>query len=114
MNISKLAAAGVDYEDGLNRFCGKEELYQKYILRFPQQKEYHQLLAAIGKKDCKEAFEYAHALKGITGNLSFIELRKILTELTEELKSGNLEAAGKYVPMLEKEYQALVEIIEEQ
>ena len=88
MNEERLALAGVDYADGVKRFCGKAELYEKYLGRFPEDENYVGLVDALGANDYEAAFRYAHTLKGIAGNLSLATLYTKICPLVEALRGG--------------------------
>ena len=65
-----LKAAGIDVEDAVRRFMGKEELMMKFLLRFGQDPNFGLLRQALEEGDTARAYEAAHTLKGVAGNLS--------------------------------------------
>lgn len=107
----KLKAAGMDVEDALARFMGNEALMLKFLLRFPQDTGFSQLKTALEEGNVKEAFEAAHTLKGVTGNLSLSGLFQPLSTLVEDLRQGNLAAANSRIKDLEVQYQETVRIL---
>ncbi len=50
---------------------------------------FEKLEAAIQSHDLDEAFERAHSLKGVLGNVSLTSLLKPIEEITEELRVRN-------------------------
>lgn len=58
------------------------------------------------EKDVSGAFEAAHALKGLTGNLSLKELYRQTGILTEDLRRGDLAAASEIMPEFENLFAA--------
>ena len=81
MDREKLIEAGIDYDAALKRFVGREDLYQKYLIQFLADDKFEKLKTAIIKRDAKEAFKQAHALKGVTGTLSISRLFTALEEV---------------------------------
>ncbi len=68
------------------------------------------LEAAINSNDLQKAFEIAHGLKGVFGNLSITPLFDALVEITEPLRN---KVAMDYNPLLNKIknlFQCLVDL----
>ena len=63
------AAYGVDYDATLRRFAGNMALYLRVLGMLPNDKSLEKLGAAIDSGDLDSAFEAAHTLKGVAGNL---------------------------------------------
>jgi HPt (histidine-containing phosphotransfer) domain-containing protein len=55
---------------------------------FLESGEFATLEDSLMQKDYEKAADAAHAIKGITGNLSLTELYKISTKMMEELRQG--------------------------
>lgn len=109
----KLTDAGVDLESGLERFMGNETLYAKFAMRFTEDKNYAGLLAAMEAGDEKAAFEAAHTLKGVAGNLSFTRIYQRTSEVVEALRGGDLAEAQRKLPELCRAYEELKPVLEE-
>lgn len=62
-----LERAGIDVADALARFMDNEALMLKFLLRFPEDKNFSQLEQALADGDATRAFEAAHTLKGVAG-----------------------------------------------
>ena len=84
ITIEKLNSFGADTTDGLERCFGNESLYLKLVTTIPEDSTIT-LLAA--EKNLDGAFEAAHALKGVLGNLSLTPLYEIAVEITELLRN---------------------------
>ena len=95
--IEKLNAFGADTSAGISRCCGSEELYLRLVKMIPGEKGFTQLQSAIEANDLDAAFEAAHALKGVLGNLSLTPLYDTASRMTEQLRSRTLT---DYSPML--------------
>ena len=58
-----------------------------------------------------DAFETAHALKGVTGTLSIEKLYDIFCELVEALRGNDTEKAEHIMPQVIAEYQKIMGIL---
>ena len=110
---AKLEEAGIDVREALGRFMDNEGLMMKFLLRFPQDENFSKLRQAMEAGDTGQAFEAAHTLKGVTGNLSMTELYRQVGALVEELRGGNLEGAREKMPALEAQYARVVQVLTE-
>ena len=90
MNRKTLSDAGIDYDEGLGRFCGKAAMYEKYLSRFPEDPNFNDMLLALKQGRYQDAFLYAHTLKGVAGNLSLYRLHEDVAPLVEALRDGQL------------------------
>lgn len=111
MNRYELVKAGIDIGKGIERMGGDCELYEHFLTRFPSDPHYQALLDGIRDKDYQKAFEAAHALKGMTGNLSMDELAFAIYPLVEVLRKGNLNEISPYIEKVQKEYDRVCEAI---
>ncbi len=108
MNRYKLSKVGVNANEGIARFGGKTELYEKFLTQFPKEPYFRQMLDAINKNDAQTAFVAAHALKGEVGNLSMNRLYDHLCPLVEELRNGSLEKADELLKPVVEAYNAII------
>ena len=79
------ASFGGDFEDVRQRIP-KDELIQRFALKFLDDKSYENLVAGLEANDMDQAFRAAHSLKGVSQNLSFRNLGISASNLTEELR----------------------------
>ena len=96
ITIEKLNAFGVNTAEGLSRCMGSEPLYLKLVGKLCGEKKFDELYEAVQAGDLDRAFEAAHALKGVLGNLSVTPIYEKTVELTELLR---VKAEADYVPM---------------
>lgn len=108
MNRYKLSQAGVRVNEGVDRFAGNQELYAKFLGRFPEDPNYARLCQAVADGDVKASFEAAHALKGIAGNLSLARLYDDLFPLVEQLRAGKTEQAQTLLDAVKRDYEEVV------
>lgn len=112
MTRRRLAEAGVDTEDALRRFMGNEVLLLKFLGRFGQDENFARLSEALARGDEKAAFEAAHTLKGVWGNLSLPALSRQVSVMVEDLRAGRTDAAAAQLPALEQEYLRVKAVLE--
>ena len=98
ITLEGLEKLGADVPDGMARCLDNEEFYLKLVNMVVADEGYGQLRDAIEAKDLDEAFQRAHALKGIVANVSLTNLLEPIAEMTEDLRdrrdvdySGRLE-----------------------
>jgi HPt (histidine-containing phosphotransfer) domain-containing protein len=78
----------IDVDDALSRVRGNKSLYRKMLNLFLQNEEFDNLDNYLAEKDYEKAAASAHAIKGMTGNLSFTALFECSTELLKQLQQG--------------------------
>lgn len=84
----KLRAHGADMNGAMNRLVGDEELYAVCLGLFLEDPAFAALGAALNAGDDAAAFEAAHSLKGVAGNLGLTRLYQLSGELVEPLRAG--------------------------
>ena len=87
MNIETLKNFGADTDEGLARCFGMEDFYLKLVATVPDEGNFDRLAEAIRANDLDTAFECAHALKGVLGNLSLTPIYTPVSEMTEQLRA---------------------------
>mgnify|MGYP000844945475 FL=1 len=100
------AAYGVDYDATLRRFAGNMALYLRVLGMLPKDKSLEKLGAAIDSGDLDSAFEAAHTLKGVAGNLGLTPLFEAVHAIVEPLRAR--EQRGDYAQLytaVQAEYQ---------
>ena len=111
MNRYILAEAGIQVKEGIERFSGNRMLYQKYLYQFPEENYNEKLRKAI-EKESPEAFEIAHILKGVSGNLSLNRLFEAIVPLVEALRrEPDFEKARELLQETERVYEETVQAI---
>ena len=113
MDREKCINAGIDYDQGVNRFMGNKELYEKYALKFLDDQTFAALVDAMKSKDVEQAFAQAHTLKGVAVNLSFNEFLSKVIPVVEALRSKNMPLAEELFPAAESEYSRLITSLKE-
>ena len=110
----KLEAVGVEYDEVLKRFMGKEDFYLRMLKKFLDDKNYEGLKQSVEDKNWQEAFTHAHTVKGLCGNLGLGGILEYVGPLTEEVRSEpyNEENIIAYMDKVTKAYEETVEVIQ--
>ena len=87
LTIDALKRFGADTDDGLTRCMGNEGFYFKLIGKVVDDKNFQALEDAVAAHDLDAAFEAAHSLKGVLGNLALTPVYTPVYEVTELLRS---------------------------
>ncbi len=106
-----LTEAGIDVDGAMERFMNNDNMFKKFQLKFPNDPNVGLLKEGLATDDCDKAFRAAHTLKGVCGNLSYVNLAKISSEVTECLRAKDMESAKQKMPELEAEYNRIIEVI---
>ena len=87
LTIDKLKEYGANVEEGLSRCMGQEAFYLKLVNMALQEASFGKLKDAIAAGDKDAAFEAAHSLKGVLGNLALTPIFQPASEMTELLRA---------------------------
>ena len=111
MNIEELyAKISGNYQEALTRML-RESLVERFVLKFANDKSFAELEINLQAGNTELAFQAAHSLKGVCKNLAFTKLADSSSEITELLRAGNLEAARIYLPIVEEDYDIVIEAL---
>ncbi len=88
MTLESLKEFGADINEGLARCMNNEEFYLKMITMGLADERFEALGSVLEAKDLDTAFEIAHALKGVLGNLALTPIYEPVSEMTERLRAG--------------------------
>lgn len=86
-----LESYGADYDSTMNRVMNSESMYLKLLDMFFADKSMDLLKEALHSGNLPEAFEAAHTLKGMTGNMGLTPLYDAVCILVEPLRRGSEE-----------------------
>ena len=96
LTIEKLTEFGIDTKEGLARCMNNEAFYFKMIAMGLSNEQFDALEKKLEENSLSEAFEAAHALKGVVGNLALTPMYAPLSEITERLRA---KEEANYVEM---------------
>ncbi|MEF9961928.1 MAG: Hpt domain-containing protein [Erysipelotrichaceae bacterium] len=100
--MEQLKLYGADIEGTMNRFLNDEDLYISCFETFLKDEAFAKLGNAIQKNDFQSAFDYAHTLKGVAGNMGLTPMYQIISKMVEELRN-------KHYDSLNEDYQLIME-----
>lgn len=112
-NQDELRAIGINLDEALERFMGKQSLYDKMLKKLPKAIEQYEVLEHFITGDYEKAVANAHTLKGATGNLSVTPLFEAYTEIVDNLRANNPAQAQKILEDILPVQAKIVEYIEE-
>ncbi len=102
ITIEQLQDFGVDTKEGLTRCMNNQTFYFKMLKMGLNNDQFEKLDKALAANKMDEAFEAAHALKGVLGNLALTPLYNPLAEMTEMLRAKkSADYVSMYQPILE-------------
>ena len=88
LTVEKLKEYGADTGEGLSRCMNNEAFYLRLVGMALADDKLEKLGEALEAGDLDRAFEAAHALKGMYGNLALTPLTTPIAEMTELLRAG--------------------------
>ena len=103
---------GGDFDEVLGRLR-REQIVQKFMYKFLDDKSFHLFEASVENKDYEEALRAVHTLKGICQNLSFTRLFESSSLMTKALKENDWNKADDMLPQLSMDYYEIINAIEE-
>ena len=110
-----LEEGGINVNEAMQRFMNNEQLWIKFLKKFKADSSYENLVKSIEEKEWNKAFEAAHTLKGITGNLALSKLHDLVSRQTDYLRGedNDFEAAVGMMPEITEVYENVLKLIEE-
>lgn len=87
ITINKLREFGCNVDEGLARCVNNEDLYLRLVNTLLKDNKVEELKEAIENRDLDKAFQIAHSLKGVYGNLSITPLYNKICVLVELLRN---------------------------
>ncbi len=102
---------GVNWSDVEARFMGNEDLVERFMLKFLNDKSFDLLTQELSNKNAEEAFKACHTLKGVMGNLSLNGFKTPVLELTEVLRAGSLDGSEELYAAIKEKYEPLIVIL---
>ena len=102
LTIEKLQGYGVNTKEGLARCMNNANFYSRMIAMGLKNDSFDKLGKALAENNLDEAFEQAHALKGVVGNLALTPIYTPLAEMTEMLRAKkDADYVAMYAPIKE-------------
>lgn len=101
---------GGDFDSVLQRL-NREQLVEKFIYKFLDDKSFCLFKTSMENKDYAEALRAVHTLKGICQNLSFTKLYESSNITTLALKENDCQKAAESMPQLSEDYHRIINAI---
>lgn len=110
--LEKLAEYGVNISEVMARFVDDRDLYMECLALFIADPSFEALRAALLACDYSAAFDYAHTLKGVAGNLGVTPLYNTICAIAESLRSGDYQNLGQQFKSISEEKQRLEKLLD--
>ncbi len=107
ITIEGLREFGADVDGALRRCMNNEGFYLKQIDKVLTGASFDKLKEEVANADLDAAFETAHALKGVWGNLGLTPLYEPVAEMTEQLRNKTDRDYSVYIDVIEIQINAL-------
>ena len=107
LTIEKLREYGANVDEGLSRCMGREDFYIRMVNMALQDANFDRLKEAVAANDLTAAFEAAHGLKGVLGNLALTPVYDPVCEMTELLRAKKEADYVSYLETILKEKEKL-------
>lgn len=107
ITLEELKEYGADTEEAVARCMGNADFYLSLVGKALEDQNFGKLKEMIGKKDYDGAFSAAHALKGVTTNLSLTPLAKPIIEITNGLRKGEDRDYSEPLAEMERQLERL-------
>ena len=112
LTIEKLKEYGADTDDGLKRCLNNADFYIRIVQSIIPDTRIDDLAKAIAANDLDSAFDIAHALKGIYGNIAITPIYKPVCEITELLRNRTNTDYSALLEEISAQKQKLVSLSE--
>lgn len=111
LRLKQLTDGGIDVENGLVRFMGNEDFFERFLKKFLDDENYEKLKEAAKNGDVEKMITASHTLKGVCGNLSMTELFALFDRQVKELRAGNTDSATALMGEIDAAYKKAINAI---
>lgn len=111
--LSALKAVGIDVGGTISRFADNDEMYVKFLLRYPDEDKITPVKEAYAENDCEKLRQAAHRLKGVSINLGMTSLAETAGRIESKAASGNLGGLDAEISKASEEYSVICRTISE-
>lgn len=109
--FSALKNIGVDVEGTVSRFADNDELYMKFLLRYPDEDKMIPVREALAAGDFTALNKAAHKLKGVSVNLGMNTLAEKAERVETKAKNLDTDSLEADVAAVSAEYDLICGII---
>lgn len=89
--LTELENLDMDINGSLERFVNNETLYIRFLKKFLNDPNMEKLKLYMEEGDMDNAFQCAHTLKGVTGNLGLTALYVPLCQLVKQFRMNDTD-----------------------
>lgn len=111
LTVKNLKEFGADTDEGITRCLNDEDFYLDLVRSVIPDERLDELEKLIADRDFDKAFEMAHALKGMYGNISLKPIYEPICEITELLRDKKDGDYSRYLTEAKEQKKKLVEIV---
>jgi HPt (histidine-containing phosphotransfer) domain-containing protein len=109
--LNRLREWGCDIDGAMERFINDEELYVSCLDSVLSDENFEKLGEALKACNVDLAFECAHTLKGVLGNMGLTPLYDVVVKIVEPLRNGQSNGLTSDYNQLVAAKQQLEEIV---
>lgn len=100
LTLETLQSYGVNTKEGLSRCMNNEKFYFRMLGMGLKNDSFDKLEKLLADGNLDEAFEQAHAIKGVVGNLAITPIYDKIADITESLRAKkDLDYVAIYKPV---------------
>ncbi len=110
ITVENLREFGADVDEGIKRCLDDESFYIDLVQSVIPDTRFEELEQLIADGDLDKAFEVAHALKGMYGNMSLKPIYDPVCEITEHLRGREKIDYTPFINEAKAQKQKLTEI----
>ena len=100
LTLETLQSYGVNTKEGLSRCMNNEKFYFRMLGMGLKNASFDKLENLLAEGNLEEAFEQAHAIKGVVGNLAITPIYDKIADITESLRAKkDLDYVAIYKPV---------------
>lgn len=110
--LEELKTKGVNIDEGLDRLAGNVSLYEKMLFKLLDLLKKTSPDPEFDCNDYEDVIEKAHAIKGVTGNLSIMPLYEAYTEIVILLRKNQPEQAKLLIEKILPVQEDIMDCIE--
>ncbi len=111
LTIQRLQEYGINTKEGLARCMNMEKFYFRMLGMGLKNDSFDKLEKFLADGNYDDAFEQAHALKGVVGNLAITPIFGPLSDITEALRAKkDMDYVSLYKPIKELRDKLVAEL----
>jgi len=110
--IQELKSLGVNTDEALKRMGGNSSLYERMLTKFKDMIKSSSAQMDFDCNNCSDIVEVAHAIKGVSGNLSVTPIYESYSEIVKLLRAEQPEQAKQILERLLPVQTAIIDCIE--